>query len=348
MDLEKDTSLSKTSKRNDSNVERITYSKNVFLPVTNLCRNRCAYCGFRGEPGNGAWIMSKEEILELVKRGKKAGCSEALITCGERPEKYDMMREKLDDWNYETFVDYIIDLSKEILKLNVLPHTNLGVLEKSELKRLRKWNASMGLMLESAVELPAHDHSPGKTPGLRLEMIENAGKLKIPFTTGILIGIGENWRDRITSLVKIRELHKKYGHIQEVIVQPFLPKSETPMEDRSRPDQSKILNTILTAKSIMPNMSIQIPPNLTDNYLNYLLVGVRDLGGISNITPDFINPDRPWPKIEKLEKELENKKFELKERLPIYPEFVKKPGFMSSEIKEVVKTLSDKEGYRRR
>jgi len=291
--------------------------------------------------------MAKEEVMSLAKKGKESGCTEALITCGERPEEFDMVREKLEEWNYESFLDYIVDISKEILNLNLLPHTNLGVLKKGEIKRLKKWNASMGLMLESGTELEVHKNSPGKNPETRLQTIKNAGEAKIPFTTGILVGIGENWQDRTTSLLKIRKLHERYGHIQEVIIQPFIPKDGTPMNDWPKPNESKILNTILSAKSMMPDVSIQVPPNLITNYKDTLLVGVRDFGGISSVTPDFVNPDMPWPEIETLRKKLKNYGFRLRERLPIYPSFTKNSDFMSPEIESVVKSISGRDGYRR-
>ncbi len=326
----------------------VKFSRNVFLPITNLCRNNCSYCGFRKEPENEAWIMSKKEVMNLVKKAKKAGCTEALITLGERPEEeYEIMRERLDEWGYETTVDYLVDLSKEILEKNVLPHTNAGILEKNEIARLRKWNASLGLMLESATDLSVHNKSVGKKPELRLEMIENAGKLKTPITTGILVGIGETQEDRVKSLIKLREIQQKYGHIQEIIIQPFTPKEGTPMEDRTPPEHSKIISTVKSAKDIMPNMNIQIPPNLTEQYKDFLLAGANDLGGISTITPDFINPEKPWPDISDLEEVVEEAGFELRERLPIHPEFVTDSKFMSPEVEEIVNELSDQEGYRK-
>lgn len=292
--------------------------------------------------------MAPEEALELAKRGKKAGCSEALITLGERPEVHDVMKEKLEGWNYSNTVDYLADLSEQILNFGLLPHINPGILDKDELSRLRRWNASMGLMLECATELPAHGESPGKDPKLRLEMIEEAGELKIPFTTGILVGIGESWNDRIESLLKIKELHQKYGHIQEVIVQPFIPKKGTPMENEPAPDHLEILNTLSIAERVMPDTSIQVPPNLTHKLIDFLRAGVDDLGGISITTPDFINPEKPWPNIAELKSRVENAGFELRERLPIYPEFARDSDFMSPEVKEVVGNLSDREGFRRK
>lgn len=337
---------SKSKKFQRENI--VKYSRNVFLPITNLCRNDCAYCGFKKEPENGAWIMSKEEVMTLVEKAKEAGCTEALITLGERPEEeYRMIREKLDEWGYESTVDYLADLSKGILEEGVLPHTNAGILEKDEIARLRDWNASIGLMLETVAELKAHRKSVGKTPEIRLEMIKKAGELKVPITTGILVGIGENQEDREKSLIKLREIQKEYGHIQEVIIQPFKPKKGTPMENKATPKHSKIVNTVELARNIMPNMNIQIPPNLTQGYEDFLHAGANDLGGVSTVTPDFINPEKPWPKISNLESAVKSTGFELKERLPIHPEFVKNSEFMSSEVEEVVSKISDQKGYRK-
>lgn len=322
----------------------ISYSKNVFLPVTNLCRNKCSYCGFRQDPEN-AWIMTKEEIIELAKRGKKAGCSEALITLGEKPETHEMMKEKLEDWGYKSTIDYLRDISKELLKLGLLPHTNPGVLDREELKELRNWNASMGLMLECSVQLEVHEKSPGKDPETRLKTIEKAGELKIPFTTGILVGIGESWEDRINSLLEIRRLQEEFRHIQEVIIQPFVPKEGTPMENESPPKHQELLNIVFFARRIMPDMNIQVPPNLISRPIDFLLAGANDLGGMSTVTPDFINPQNPWPNIEELDTKLGKEGFDLRERLSIYPKFVKNSDYMRPEVEEVVKELSEKGEY---
>ncbi len=341
--IETDSSSEKVRKKNI-----VRFSRNVFLPITNLCRNNCSYCGFKREPENEAWIMSEEEVMNLVKKAKKTGCTEALITLGERPEgEYDIMREKLDEWGYESTVDYLVYLSEKLLEKGILPHTNAGILEKAEIARLRKWNASIGLMLESVADLSAHEESPGKKPRLRLEMIKNAGELKVPITTGLLVGIGETQEDRINSLTKLKEIQKKYGHIQEVIIQPFMPKEGTPMEDKKPLNHSKIVNTVELAREIMPNMNIQIPPNLIQKYEDFFQAGVNDLGGVSKITPDFINPEKSWPDVSDLENVVKGAGFELKERLPIHPKFVKDSKFMSSEVEKVVSKLSDRKGYRK-
>lgn len=337
----------------------VTYSTNVFLPITNLCRNRCAYCGFRRGPEE-AWFMGPEEVLALARVAKGLGCSEALITLGERPEVYPRAREKLDELGYASTVDYLVDLSRRILELGLLPHTNAGLLDERELKRLRRYNASMGLMLECAVELPVHRESPGKDPRLRLRVIEAAGKLRVPFTTGLLIGIGESWKDRIRSILELKRLHEKYGHIQEVILQPFVPRPNTPMADRSGPSLAELLEVVKVARALMPEMNLQVPPNLLYNggvvqrgSCRFSLAveaavraGANDFGGISSLTPDFINPEHPWPSVSELRASVERAGFELRERLPIYPRYVKDARFMSAEVRRVVLELSDEDGYR--
>ncbi|MBS3815303.1 MAG: 7,8-didemethyl-8-hydroxy-5-deazariboflavin synthase subunit CofG [Hadesarchaea archaeon] len=324
----------------------VSYSKNVFLPITNICRNNCSYCGFRKEPGEESWFMSPEQVLELAEKGKNSGCSEALITLGEKPEECPEAREELEEFGYDSTVDYLEEMCKEILDIGLLPHTNPGVLDKKEIKRLGRYSASMGLMLECVNELPVHRNSPGKDPDLRLENLEIAGELKVPFTTGILIGVGESWSDRIQSLLKLRYLQEEYNHIQEIIIQPFKPKSGTLMENASPPTRSEMSAIVMNARRMMPDMNIQVPPNLTPELLDYLEMGANDLGGISTLTPDFINPEHPWPKIKNLRNKLGSKGFKLKERLPIYPNFVKNEEFMSPEVKEVVKELSNENGYR--
>lgn len=324
----------------------VSYSRNVFLPITNLCRNNCPYCDFRRDTNDGAWFMSPEEVTSLAERAKVANCSEALLTLGEQPEAHAEAREKLEALGYESTVDYLEDLCRLTLELGLLPHTNAGLLSGRELQRLRRYNASMGLMLECATELPVHAQSPGKNPKLRLQVIEAAGKLHIPFTTGLLIGIGETFKDRVQSLLALRELHKHYGHIQEVIIQPFEPKPGTPMENCPRPSESELLETVALARSIMPEMNLQVPPNLVSNVGHLLIAGANDLGGISPVTPDFINPEQPWPSIAELRAVIERAGFMPRERLPIYPRYVKDGRFMSREVRECVLELAGEDGYR--
>jgi len=325
----------------------ISYSRNVFLPITNLCRNRCFYCGFRRESNDGAWFMLPEEVISLAERAKAASCSEALLTLGEQPEVHAEAREALETLGYESTVSYIEDLCKQILELGLLPHTNAGLLKKWELRRLRRYNASMGLMLECVAQLPAHSLSPGKDPKLRLKMIGAAGELRLPFTTGLLVGIGETREDRVRSLLAIRRLHERYGHIQEIIIQPFAPKPNTPMASFPIPSVEDVLATVSMARSLMPEMNIQVPPNLIRDLAPFLFAGANDLGGISPLTPDFINPEHTWPTVAKLRAAIRRAGFVPRERLPIYPRYAKDPKFMSEEVREVVHELADADGYRR-
>lgn len=291
--------------------------------------------------------MSSGEVVRLVERAKNAGCLEALFTLGEKPEVYPEARKKLGEFGYSNMVSYLKDLCKQTLKLGLLPHTNAGLLSKRELRRLRKYNSSMGLMLECAADLPVHKESPSKNPKLRLKMIEAAGKLRIPFTTGLLIGIGESHEDRIRSLLAIRKLHERYGHIQEVIIQPFVPKPNTSMADHPKPSYVEILTTVATARSLMPGMNIQVPPNLVSGVGDLLRAGANDLGGISPLTPDFINPENPWPTLKEIRSSIVGAGFVPRERLPIYPRYAKDPRFMSSEVEARVSQMIDGDGYRR-
>ncbi len=317
----------------------VTYSKNVFLPLTTNCRNRCWYCGFRSEEPN---LMDKSEVEALLFKAKDA--KEALFTFGEKPEETKGFRDLLERKGYRSFLDYVLDMNKLAIQHGLLPHTNAGVLSREELKKLKPYNASLGLMLEQAVELDCHSESPGKKPEKRIKTIREAGKLRIPFTTGILLGIGENEYDRIYSLEVIAEIHEEFGHIQEVIIQNFKPKPRTKMENWREPTLEEMLKSVKLAREILPkDVAIQVPPNLVENVYPFLKAGANDLGGISEVTPDYINPEAPWPKLSDLMKSLGNE-FTLKERLPVYPKFVKLKSY-GSAVRELVEVYSDENGY---
>jgi 7,8-didemethyl-8-hydroxy-5-deazariboflavin synthase len=240
------------------------------------------------------------------------------------------------------FIDYLIELCELAIDGGLLPHTNCGLLLPEELERLAPYNASMGLMLETTAEVAAHRSSPGKSPMQRLEHIAEAGRLKIPFTTGIIVGIGENKEDRAKSIAAIADLHKSYGHIQEVIIQPLEPKERTPLANSPRPDTLVMQDTVRMARRMLPeSVAIQVPPNLV--YPEPLIkAGASDLGGISPITPDWINPERPWPTLNELSLE----GYRLRERLPIYPKYVLS-GWCGRKTKEIVKALAGPDGLRR-
>jgi len=283
--------------------------------------------------------MSKEEVISTLERGAAFSCTEALFTFGERPEREAGFAAYINRMGYPDILSYCKDMSRYAVSLGILPHTNAGILTYEELEELRPVNASMGLMLETTAEIPAHTHSPGKDPAVRIEMMENAGKLKIPFTTGLLLGIGESRDDRIESLEVIRDLHKKYGHIQEVIVQNFCPKEGTDMASYPGASTEVIADTITLAKEILPSdVSIQIPPNLADAS-SLLDLGVTDLGGVSPVTIDYINPEHPWPALDAL-KDIAHG-YEVKERLCIYEKYCN-PTWVAPELFGLVSELAKK------
>src|SRR5438445_1058714 len=321
----------------------VTFSKKVFIPLTTLCRDYCSYCTFRKDPGQpGAHFMTPEEVLALAERGRHAGCKEALFSLGDQPEKiFPEAREFLRAQGYSRTLDYLAAMSELVLeKTGLLPHANPGLMDQAALKRLKDSNASVGLMLENVSprlmrDGLAHAKAPDKVPALRLRTIEEAGRLSIAFTTGILIGIGETPEERVDSLFAIRALHEKYGHIQEVIVQNFRAKPEIPMAAHPDPSLDDMLRTIAIARLILgPHMNIQAPPNLSYGDFPLLLeAGINDWGGISPVTKDFINPEASWPQIARLQAETESRGFTLRERLAIYPEFVSREGFLSPRVR---------------
>jgi 7,8-didemethyl-8-hydroxy-5-deazariboflavin synthase CofG subunit len=333
----------------------VTFSAKVFVPLTNLCRDFCGYCTFRKAAGEaGAKTMTLDEVLSVVRQGKALGCTEALFSLGDKPESiYPEMKQFLIQQGHQRTLDYLTEACRFVLEeTGVLPHANPGVMGRSDLQRLKEYNASMGLMLETMSErlmLPgeAHDNAPDKRPAARLRTLELAGELGIPFTTGILIGIGENWQERVDSLFAIRELHERYGHIQEVIVQNFRAKPTIPM--RAHPDATRddMVKTIALARLILGGeMNIQAPPNLTpDGYELYLEAGINDWGGVSPLTPDFINPEAPWPALQLLRQKSYQAGFELKARLPVYPEFIQAgEKFLAPTLRPYIEQLSGADG----
>jgi FO synthase subunit 1 len=265
--------------------------------------------------------MPPGDVEAILARGRDAGCTEALFTFGEHPEEEPGFTAHLRKTGYDTILDYCEAMCKLALRYGILPHTNAGILTYDEMKRLRKVNASMGLMLETTARIPAHNGSKGKEPEVRLAMMEDAGRLKIPFTTGLLLGIGETVQDREESLAAIRDIHKKYEHIQEIILQNFCPKDNTPMAAFRVPGTQEICDTIKMARQILPEeIAIQIAPNLIDASC-LIRCGVDDLGGISPVTIDYVNPEHPWPAIEDLKKIAGDAT--LRERLCIYPPFIR-------------------------
>ena len=324
----------------------ITYSRKVFLPLTNLCRDYCGYCTFRRDAGDsGAHTMTPEEVLSVARAGENLGCTEALFSLGDKPELlFPEMRETLRHLGYKSTLHYLEAMCELVLReTTLLPHPNPGLLSAEWITRLAAVSPSIGLMLETTntsllARGAAHDNAPDKAPSKRLRTIEEAGKQNVPFTTGLLIGIGESLEDRVDTLLAIRDLHERYGHIQEVIVQNFRVKPAIPMAHWSEPSRGEMLRAVAVARLVLPDVNIQAPPNLSAPYYDDLVdAGINDWGGISPLTPDFINPEKPWPHLEQLRLRTEAKGFALQQRLPVYPEFIsrvtRKPGSLSEKLR---------------
>jgi 7,8-didemethyl-8-hydroxy-5-deazariboflavin synthase CofG subunit len=324
----------------------ITYSRKVFLPLTNLCRDYCGYCIFRRDPGDpGAHTMTAEEVLAVARGGEELGCREALFSLGDKPElRFPEMRETLRHLGYKSTLHYLEAMCELVLReTSLLPHPNPGLLSAEWIARLAAVSPSMGLMLETTNASllsrgAAHDNAPDKAPVKRLRTIEEAGKQNVPFTTGLLIGIGESLEDRVDTLLAIRDLHERYGHIQEVIVQNFRVKPAIPMAHWDEPSRGEMLRAVAVARLLLPGVNIQAPPNLSAPYYEDLLdAGINDWGGISPLTPDYINPEKPWPHLEQLRLRTEAKGFALQQRLPVYPEFISAvtatPGLLSEKLR---------------
>jgi len=334
----------------------ITYSRKVFLPLTNLCRDYCGYCTFRRDPGQpGAHTMSPDEVLAVARAGEKLGCTEALFSLGDKPELiFPEMRETLRKLGFRSTLHYLEAMCELVLhETSLLPHPNPGLMSTEWIARLAAVSPSMGLMLETTnksllVPGAAHDNAPDKIPAKRLRTIEEAGKQRVPFTTGILIGIGESPEDRVEALLAIRNLHLRYGHIQEVIVQNFRVKPEILMRNWPEPTRGEMLRTIAVARLLMPEVNIQAPPNLSDpDYEELLDAGINDWGGISPLTPDFINPERPWPHLAELARRTQTKGFQLRQRLPVYPEFLERAKRKSTLLSSKLNGATGVEGYAR-
>jgi 7,8-didemethyl-8-hydroxy-5-deazariboflavin synthase CofG subunit len=339
----------------------ITYSRKVFLPLTNLCRDYCGYCTFRRDPGApGAHTMTPEEVLAVARSGEKLGCTEALFSLGDKPELlFPEMRDTLRHLGYKSTLHYLEAMCELVLReTSLLPHPNPGLLSTEWIGRLAAVSPSLGLMLESTnsallAQGAAHDNAPDKLPSRRLRTIEEAGKQQVPFTTGLLIGIGESLEDRVDTLLAIRDLHERYGHIQEVIIQNFRAKPSIPMAHVPEPGQGEMLRAVAVARLLMPTVNIQAPPNLNAPYYEELIdAGINDWGGISPLTPDFINPEKPWPHLEQLRLRTESKGQQLRQRLPVYPEFLpmvmsRPDSTKSAVLMERLEAARDAEGLAR-
>lgn len=334
----------------------ISFSPKVFIPLTHLCRDYCGYCTFRKDPSEMENpYMNVEQVLEVVAKGTKAGCTEALFTLGERPElKYPEAKKWLESEGFNTTLGYLAHISKIVnSQTPMFPHVNPGTMSKREISQFKDSNVSMGLMLESISErmfltgMP-HEFAPSKRPTARLKTLESAGILKVPFTTGLLLGLGETPSEVIEGLYALKELHAKFGHIQEVILQNFRAKPGTPMETEKDAEVEYLSWAIIMTRLILgPEANIQVPPNLSpDMYGDYLGDGINDWGGISPVTVDYVNPEAKWPTIKTLAKVCSDKGYVLKPRFPIYPEFIDlEKGYIESDLYDKVINQCDSDGY---
>jgi FO synthase len=332
---------------------RVTYSPKVFIPLTMLCRDSCGYCTFAQPPARlESPYLSPEQVLAIAKQGARQGCHEALFTLGERPEeRYDVARAWLRDHGYDSTVHYVAAMAKLVLdETGLLPHANAGALYADELALLRPVSPSQGMMIESLNgDLECHRGAPDKEPARRLATLEAAGELRIPFTTGILVGIGESREDRIEALEAIAAAHRRHGHVQEVIVQNFLPKLRTGMAKAKACPSDEFLWSIAVARLILPpEVHLQAPPNLSDDFGVLLDAGIDDWGGVSPVTADHVNPERPWPDLDVLRTVTEERGFALAPRLTIYPTYVRAPQeWLDPALRFAVMDRCDAEGLGR-
>ena len=335
--------------RNKAKNNSVTFSKKAFFNIINLCKDTCSYCTYKAEPGEDKLsLMSKKQIYELLQLAKKYRCVEALFVTGEQPEKkYPEAKKWLRENGFTTTAEYLIHASELALEIGLFPHTNAGNLNYQEMKELKKTNVSMGIMLENVSERLSEKGMPhylaaSKRPKTRLQRLENSGKLRIPMTTGILVGIGENIEEIIDSILAIKKLHEKYQNIQEIILQNFQPKEDTVMRNTPSANEEYFKLIVALTRIIMPEMNIQIPPNLSPkSYQSFLSVGINDWGGISPLTPDFVNPEFSWPEISSVEENSKKAGFDLKCRFPVYPEF---SSLVSKELRDKMIEIEDEEG----
>jgi FO synthase len=309
----------------------VTYSRKVFVPLTTLCRDRCTYCTFAKPPGAGGEYLTMDEVLSVARAGERFGCTEALLTLGDHPEdRWPAARSFLEAHGCASTLDYVRRASELVVdETSLFPHANPGVMDETSIVALRPTNVSMGLMLEqisSRLTEPGMPHfgSPDKEPAARVATIEAAGRARVPFTSGVLIGIGETNAEIVDSLGVLHELHRRHGNLQEIIIQNFRAKADTPMRRHTEPSPDLVACVAaLTRWRFGPEMNIQVPPNLTDRFERYLDAGVNDWGGVSPITIDWVNPEQPWPHLDDLRARTEAAGYSLRGRMPVYPEFIR-------------------------
>jgi FO synthase len=343
--------------RDSAHGDRVTFSPKVFIPLTMLCRDRCGYCTFAKPPARlDSPYLELDEVLAIARAGRAAGCWEALFTLGEAPEeRYSAARDWLAAHGYASTVDYLVAAAGAVLtETGLLPHANAGALDKADLERLRAVSPSQGMMLESLAERlhdkgGPHYQAPDKTPARRLATLEASGEARIPFTTGLLVGFGETRQERIETLLAIQAAHRRHGHVQEVIVQNFLPKPGTGMAHDPPCPQEEMLWTVAVARLLLdPSVHLQAPPNLASDLGALVDAGIDDWGGVSPLTPDHVNPERPWPELERLRLATEAAGKVLAPRLTVYPEYVRRPQeWLDVEVRFPVLCASDGEGMAR-
>ncbi len=334
----------------------VSFSPKVFIPLTRLCRDTCGYCTFRTDPRSDPRLyMTPEDVLAVAQAGERLGCTEALFTLGERPEqRFPEARQWLARRGHQSTLAYLREMAALVLQETALwPHLNPGTMSREEMATLRNVSASMGLMLETVSERLCgpggpHEHAPSKHPRARLRTLENAGALRIPFTTGLLIGIGETPLERVDTLLAIHASHARWGQVQEVIIQNFRVKPGTPMASAPEPSVADVMRTTAVARLVLgPMANIQVPPNLTaHDFQKYLEAGINDWGGISPLTIDYVNPEAPWPQISVLRAYTEAAGHELRPRLPVYPEYLLHHlEYIAPALRDRLRMAADPDGY---
>ncbi len=338
--------------RDEGHGRTITYSRKVFVPITTLCRDTCTYCTFVKPPGAGGEYLTPEDVLAIARAGDELDCTEALLTLGDRPEdKWPQAREFLDTQGADSTIDYVVQMSELIrAETRLFPHANPGIMDEAAIIDLRPSNVSMGLMLENISDrltepgMP-HHNCPDKVPAVRVDTIRAAGRQKVPFTSGILVGIGETSQEVVDSLFALKDLQAEYGHIQEFIVQNFRAKANTRMRFSREPEIPYFVRVVALARWILgAEANLQVPPNLTDDFSVYLDAGINDWGGVSPLTIDWVNPEAPWPHLDELEQVTASHGFGLRPRLPVYPEYLSDVWIDPGLLRDAV-DRSDADGY---
>lgn len=338
--------------RDEGKGRTITYSRKVFIPLTTLCRDRCTYCTFAKPPGAGGEYLTPDDVLAVARAGDRHQCTEALFTLGDRPEdRWPQARDFLAQHGCESTLDYVRTMTERVVdETGLFPHANPGLMDDAAQLALRPSNPSMGLMLENASPrlmepgMPHHD-CPDKEPALRLDTIEASGRCRVPFTTGVLVGIGETARELVDSLFVLADVHRRWGNIQEIIIQNFRAKADTPKRRDAEPTVQYFARVVAVARWILgAEMNLQVPPNLTDDFGVYLDAGINDWGGVSPLTIDWVNPEAPWPHLGRLAAVTRAAGFQLRARLPVYPEYIDEP-WIDAGVLPKVRNAIDGDGY---